>query len=376
MNAGRDAGRGGPDELHLLGLLGHELRSPLHALRANVELLASYCHGEEQGHPILERMRHGVDYLASLADELRDLTRPLEPRPARSVSLGKIVERAIELCRHAFDERGQRLRVILPPPSTGVLVDSLHIEQVLVNLLNNAARYTARGGTIEVRAAEEPAGEAKVEVADTGRGIAEDELDAIFQPFFRGAEARADAPEGMGLGLWLSRQLAALYGGRLSAESAGVGQGSRFTLRLPLARAGAEESEAAKPQPPAASSRRVLLVEDDPSGDALAELLALRGHRVQRVGTVAEASAACRRGRPEAILLDLALPDGSGLELAERLRGEGLLDGVDLIVVTGSTDEPSRRRSFELGCRAYLVKPVDIDALLGALAGASAPPAR
>ncbi|WP_238382796.1 hybrid sensor histidine kinase/response regulator [Cognatilysobacter segetis] len=238
---------------------------------------------------------------------------------------------------------------------------------MLTNLLNNAAKFTPRGGRVALRAALHDA-RLRIEVSDTGIGLAPAQLDSIFGMFVRGAGAGMHG--GLGIGLTLARRLVELHGGRLWAESDGPGQGSRFTVELPLADAGAVAAPRAVPSVAPSAGRRVLVVDDNAdAARTLAALLALGGHDVRTAFSGGEALALLERFVPEVAFLDIGLPGMSGNELARRLRADPRSAAARLVAVTGWGRDEDRDRTREAGFDAYLTKPVDPATVMALLAG-------
>jgi two-component system, chemotaxis family, CheB/CheR fusion protein len=235
---------------------------------------------------------------------------------------------------------------------------------VISNLLNNAARYTPRGGSVGLRVTDE-GGDALVRVEDSGVGLSEDMLERIFEPFVQGDTGSARSVGGLGIGLALARKLIEMHGGSIRATSAGLGRGSCFVVRLPRVQAMAP-SRARTPAAAAARQRRRVLVVDDnqDSARSQARLLGLLGQEAEVAFEGAEALDRFTRFRPHLVLLDIGLPGMDGYEVARRLRA--LPGGGDALLVaqTGWGQEEDRRASAAAGFDAHLVKPVDTQALL------------
>jgi CheY-like chemotaxis protein len=244
--------------------------------------------------------------------------------------------------------------------------DATRIEQVLANLLNNAAKFTEPGGDLGL-SVETRDGEAVLTVRDNGQGIAPDLLPRIFDLFVQEDRSLARSHGGLGIGLTLVRSLVERHGGKVEARSEGPGRGSEIVVRLPLlgpARAEAPE----KPGLPRAAAEpgpaRVLLVEDNvDAADALAELLRMWGHEVEVVHDGASAVAKAGEARPDVVLLDIGLPGMDGYQVAGALRALPDLQGALLVALTGYGQEADRRRSAAAGFDHHLVKPVDLDEL-------------
>jgi CheY-like chemotaxis protein len=242
----------------------------------------------------------------------------------------------------------------------------MRVEQILVNLLTNAAKYTPSGGRIRLTAGVE-GDEVVFRVQDNGLGIPPESLPRMFELFAQGDRSLGRAEGGLGIGLTLVRSLAELHGGTVTATSGGTGQGSEFVVRLPAARgpAPAAPIPAGGPAVSPLQRLRVLVVDDlVDTANGMAQLLRLSGDDAWIAHSGEEALIAAREHRPEVMLLDIELPGMDGYELASRLRHEECGQDATLIALTGYGDEQARRRSKEAGFNHHLVKPIDFDALL------------
>jgi CheY-like chemotaxis protein/two-component sensor histidine kinase len=290
-----------------------------------------------------------------------------------AVDLGTIVQRAAEATRALIDSRGHELKVDLPTDPVRLEADPTRLEQVISNLLNNAAKYTMPGGQIRVQAAQD-GNEAVVRVRDNGIGVPPDVLDRVFEPFVQSEGSLARSEGGLGIGLTLVRSLVEMHGGSVEAHSPGLGQGSEFVLRLP-ARVPAEKSAMPEMETPySARGLRVLVVEDNvDAAESLAALLRLWGHDVRVVHDGLKAIDEARRQHPEVVLLDIGLPGLDGYQVAKRLREDAQLDGTLLVAMTGYGQPDDRRRSREAGIHHHFVKPVEPFVLRTLLANLGAP---
>jgi CheY-like chemotaxis protein/anti-sigma regulatory factor (Ser/Thr protein kinase) len=285
--------------------------------------------------------------------------------------------RAVESARPFAESRGHTLRAELPTEPVWTEADPVRLEQVLTNLLHNAAKYSERGGRITLTLARE-AGEVVVRVADTGMGIPADALPHLFEPFMQVARTLDRAQGGLGLGLTLVKRLVEMHGGRVEAASEGVGQGSVFAVRLPLLPAERVPvvTEDARPAPEVSSeSRRVLVVDDNvDAAELLGEVLELDGHEVSVVHDGTAALGRVETFAPEVVFLDIGLPGLDGYEVARRLRRRPGGAELRLVAVTGYGQASDRQRSREAGFDHHLVKPVELDtvrALVAETDGAS-----
>lgn len=365
-----------------LALLAHELRNPLAPLRTGIELLARLPADDERRSGTLESMRRQVVHLTRLVDDLLDAARinqgaiALRPESAR---LSDIVARSVEIARPVIDARRHRLEVSVPPIPAVLRVDVTRIVQVVDNLLSNAAKYTPEGGLVRL-AAQVDRDHATIEVSDSGVGMSQATLTALFEPFSRAHDA-PDDPGGLGIGLWLSKRLVMLHGGAIEAHSEGPGRGARIVVRLPLADTlppGAAVPSPTRASPPAvapvpggnAQAAKILIVDDNPdAAETMAELLGTLGYECRTAADGPTGLARAVEMCPEAILLDIGLPGIDGYELAARLRATPATAGALIVALTGYGRPEDRVRSKRAGFDAHLVKPVDPDALLELLAG-------
>jgi CheY-like chemotaxis protein len=327
----------------------------------------------------LERAREIIDrqvkQLVRLVDDLLDLNRithdRLELRP-RTVEVGTIIEDAVETSRPHLEAARHRLHVALPPEPVPLHADPARLAQVFGNLINNACKYTPAGGTLWLTARQEQK-ELIVSVKDTGVGIPFEKQEAIFEMFTQLGPPEVPSRGGLGIGLTLVKQLVSMHGGSIEVRSAGVGQGSEFVVRLPVAATGAEKAPEAHvvTEWPPARRHRVLVVDDNrDAADTLCLLLELWGNETHAASDGAQALREVERLEPDVVLLDIGLPDISGLEVCRRIRAEPWGKHVTLFALTGWGQEEDRRHSMEAGFDGHLVKPVDhgeLEKLLRAL---------
>ena len=359
-----------------LALLGHELRNPQAPIRNALEILRSGTTDPAVASQMHEMMERQTAHMVRLVDELLDVSRitrgKIELR-REQVDLGTAVERVIDTVRPLIDDRGHDLQVSLPSAPIVVEADPTRLEQILSNLLSNAAKYTPGPGTIDFSVARD-GDQALIRVRDNGIGIRPEMLGRIFELFAQADRLPERVQEGLGIGLTLVRSLAQLHGGTVTAASDGPGHGSEFVVRLPCL------PPHAPPRPPvvkaaaaapSAQGRRVLVVDDNAdSAESLAILLQMQGHDVRMAYDGPSALAAAREHRPELVLLDIGLPAGmDGYELAQRLRPEAGLERAVIVAVTGYGQEEDRRRAADAGFDGHLVKPVDVQKLWRLLAG-------
>ena len=345
-----------------LAMLAHELRNPLAAISNAAAALDHPGIGEEKGARLRVLISHQVHHMARMADDLLDVSRVLRGRielRREMVDLLTVVENAVQSCRSLIDERGHRLQVILPAGPCRLSGDPMRLEQVVCNLLNNAARYTPPGGNVELRV--EPRGhEVEIRVRDNGRGIPADMLARIFDLFQQVDPSLDRSLGGLGIGLTLVRSLVELHGGSVEAASEGPGRGTELTVLLPgLAAAPSGDARPAHRPGPEAAGLRVLLVEDNAAAaEGLRDLLSLWGHEVSCAADGEAALQAVDGTPPHVVLLDLGLPGIDGFEVARRLRLRPGFENVLLVAVTGYGQERDRQRTREAGFDLHLLKPV------------------
>jgi CheY-like chemotaxis protein len=346
-----------------LATLAHELRNPLAPIRNAVSLMQL---GGLSG-SMVEWYRTVIDrqvtHLTRLVDDLLDASRITSGKimlRRGPVELAFVVESAVDSSRLLIDARKHALEIHLSTERLRVEGDPVRLSQVVLNLLNNAAKYTPEGGRIRLTV-EREGEQALVRVRDTGLGIPADLLPRVFDLFTQGDRSLDRSEGGLGIGLALVRRLVEMHGGSVEAHSAGPGCGSEFVVRLPLLALprecpGGEEAE----PPPQTGPRRVLLIDDNrDAAESMTVLLELWGHEVRIAYNGPDALALAAEFRPDAALLDIGLPGMNGYEVAKRLRGLPGWEGVMLVAVTGYGQDEDRRRSCEAGFDHHLTKPVE-----------------
>ncbi|HKH48919.1 MAG TPA: ATP-binding protein [Thermoanaerobaculia bacterium] len=362
-----------------LAMLAHELRNPLAPIRNAVELMRQVETMDPSFQPSREMVERQVKNLARLVDDLLDVSRITQGSirlRQEVVDLKTILERAVDATRSLIESRAHELTLDLPQEPIRLEADPTRLEQVVANLLNNAAKYTMPGGSIKLSGALEDK-EAVIRVRDNGIGVPPDVLGRVFEPFVQSDGSLARTEGGLGIGLTLVRSLIEMHGGRVEANSPGLGQGSEFVVRLPVRVAQTAETTATdEPAPrPLARPVHVLVVEDNvDAAESLATLLRVWGHDVQVVHDGLDAIDAAREQRPEVVLLDIGLPGLDGYQVARRLREDVGLDSSLLVAMTGYGQPEDRRRSREAGIHHHFVKPVEPLVLRNLLADVAAPP--
>ena len=353
-----------------LAMLAHELRNPLAPIRNAVTVMQL----ETLASPALRNSRDIIDrqltHMTRLVDELLDVGRLTTGKVKlrrEKVLFGGVVGRSVEMARPLMEARGQQLRVELPPQGVYVNGDGTRLTQILQNLLVNAAKYTPDGGQIalEVKVAD---GFVDTRVSDTGRGIDTAELERIFELFMQGDNSASPNESGLGIGLTLARSLAQLHGGTLEASSAGIGQGSTFMLRLPLGEVEEKLPDEGDPTQPLPGALRVMVVDDNrDSADSATSIVRLLGYRVETAYDGPAALELARGLRPQAVLLDLSMPQMDGYQALQQLRALPGMESAFVVAMTGYGSEDDRRRTRAAGFDGHLVKPVGLDLLIGVL---------
>lgn len=352
-----------------IATLAHELRNPLAPIQAGLELMRVSPAFPKQLSNTRDIMARQLKHLVRLIDDLLDVSRISAGKLAlvrKPVPLGSVVDTALEASRLHIDAFGHTLDVSLPAEPLVVDADPVRLAQVLGNLLNNAAKYTPDGGSIRL-VAQRDGNEASICIIDNGIGIDPAVLPDIFDLFSQASEGSDRRQGGIGIGLSIARKLVEMHGGSLIARSAGLGHGSCFLVRLPLAHADAppDSSLPLTPLDTANAIRRRILILDDnvDAAETLGALLGHMGHVVELAHTGQEAIALAPRFAPDIAFLDIGLPDMSGYDVARQLRREPRLAGVRLVALTGWGAAADRVNSADAGFDAHLTKPVSLEGL-------------
>jgi CheY-like chemotaxis protein len=359
-------------------MLAHELRNPLAPIHSSVEVMRMLGPTDPNHQRARETIERQVKQMTHLVDDLLDVSRittgkirfQMEP-----VELAIVVARAVETSRPLIEARSHELSVTLPPDPVMVQGDATRLAQVVANLLNNAAKYTARGGHIWLTV-EQGLEEAVLRVGDNGAGIPPDLLPKVFDLFTQGDRSLDRSEGGLGIGLTLVKSLVEMHHGTVEVHSEGHGKGSEFVVRLPILerrRERRQDTHDPSTARPCRVSRRILVVDDNVDGaNSLAMYLRMQGHEVRIANDGPAALDAAQALQPEVVLLDIGLPKMDGYEVARRLRAQAGTKDALVVAVTGYGQEEDRRRAQEAGFDAHLVKPADISALQRLLSGLEA----
>jgi signal transduction histidine kinase len=346
-----------------LAMLGHELRNPLGAMRTATALLEHAEPGGPKARRALSVLQRQSSHMSRLLDDLLDLSRIARGKIVlrkETIDLRRVIQDVMDVRDAHAADRQLEVGIALPPEPIWICGDEARLAQIVDNLLGNAIKFTAPGGSIDVTLERED-GAAVIRVRDTGVGIPHEELPEIFEPFRQGTQDVARATGGLGLGLSLVRGLVELHDGTVEARSAGPGEGSTFEVRLPLAdpeeRAAAEEVSDVAPH-------RILLVEDNvDAGTMLRDVLELSGHQVEVVTNGEDALDFLHAHDVELVLCDIGLPGMSGHDVARAIRSDPDLRDIKLIALTGYGHSSAREQTAQSGFDDHLVKPIDIGAL-------------
>ncbi|MBL8271892.1 hybrid sensor histidine kinase/response regulator [Steroidobacter sp.] len=352
-----------------LAVLAHELRNPLVPIRTGVELLSRAAQQPALIEKIRPMMERQVAHVVRLIDDLLDVSRITSGKielQRQKVTLASVIDSAVEANRSAIATAGLELALNVETPEGLIEVDPTRLSQVIANILHNATKFTPRGGVVTLDARVRVTGDAAelvLKVTDTGVGIDPKQLSRIFGLF---AQVHGDSSNrlgGLGIGLALSQKLAELHGGSVTAESAGLGTGCKFTVRIPTPDLLTEHDSASVKITPALQGPRVLIVDDNrDAADATGMLMTNLGGDVRVVYDGTSALQLLQEFDAKLVLLDLGMPGMDGYQLCRRIR-DSKGTGVSIVAITGWGQEEDRRRTIEAGFDAHLTKPVDLRAL-------------
>jgi PAS domain S-box-containing protein len=354
-----------------LAMLAHELRNPLAPIRSGLDLLGLMGIDSD----ILETMQRQVEHLVRLVDDLLDVSRIMRGKielRRESVEVATVVQRAVDTVRPLTEKNRQQLGINIPPKPIWIDADGVRMAQVISNLLNNATKYTEPGGKIEISV--EPRDQRVfIRVRDTGIGISPDILPQVFDLFTQDQRSIDRSQGGLGIGLTVVKSLVEMHGGTVSVQSEGPGKGSEFAIVLPTIAPAAKTNNVGQ-HPNSTAAMRILVVDDNVSAANMLSLLLekLGDHQVFTAHDGIAALDAAKQYSPDLILLDIGLPKLDGLEVARQLRTHRQFDRVRLVALTGYGTEEDRRKSFDAGFDAHLVKPPGIEALQKLLPAAPA----
>jgi signal transduction histidine kinase/ActR/RegA family two-component response regulator len=348
-----------------LAMLAHELRNPLAAV-ANAASLLTSSDGEGDLAWAKGVIARQSSHLAHLIDDLLDVSRITAGKirlRKEIIDVAPVLDRARDSARPLMTARHHDLICRYASDFFWVDADSTRLEQIVLNLLTNAAKYTPAGGRIEL-SAQKSGAEILITVRDNGIGIAPDRIPEMFRLFAQGERSIARSEGGLGIGLTIVEKLVGMHGGRIVAQSDGINCGSTFTVYFPAVSKASASRGNGKFASPSANLRRVLVVDDNiDTAQGLARLLTRAGHATLLAHDGPEALEQAREHAPHVIILDIGLPGMDGFEVVQRLRAEGCCADALIIAVTGYGQPEDRLRTKEAGFDHHLVKPVDLEDL-------------
>ena len=355
-----------------LAMLAHELRNPLAPLRTAIALMQKDEPLQGREHELIGLMQRQVEHMTHIVDDLLEVSRITQGRIAlkrEPILVGTAVYHAVEAVAGMAQARSQHIHVEVPDATNWICGDVTRVSQILVNILNNASKYTPEGGSINVTARADDMW-VSIVIEDTGSGISPELLPKIFDLFSQGERTLDRSEGGLGIGLSLVKKLVEMHDGRISVESPGPGLGTTVTVDLPRLHHREPHSGATLSvldAPDEAAVRRVLIVDDNrDAADSLAMLCETENHVTRVAYSSAEALEAAQEFRPDVALLDIGLPGMDGYELARRLRHKGDTTPL-LIAITGYGQAEDRLRAQAAGFDLHFVKPVNVESLLKAL---------
>jgi signal transduction histidine kinase/CheY-like chemotaxis protein len=350
---------------HFLAMLGHELRNPIAAISGAVEVLSLGSKGTQNSNHHLDIIRRQNRHLVHIIDDLLDMSRlmagkiVLNPQP---VNLAECLHRCVEGLKAAQRVNDHSINVTAEP--VWINADPVRIEQIFINLIGNALKFSEAQGTIKVDL-EQVGSQAIVRVQDHGTGMTPELIAQVFEPFVQGPPPVSGDHGGLGVGLALVKQLVGLHGGTVTVASAGLNQGSTFTCYFPAVPAPISEPALASTRLMAPQSRTLLYVEDNADvRSVMSEMLRLSGYEVIEAANGNDALAAVLVKQPDAILLDIGLPDMNGYEVARQIRLMPTRGNIPIIALTGFGQSRDKDAAAQVGYNAHLVKPVDPEELM------------
>ena len=348
-----------------LAMLSHELRNPLSAILNGVGVLGHARADREAVEHAREAIQRQVHHMSRLLDDLLDVARVTQgkigfrPRP---LDLNELVLESTEAIQPIMDAHAHEFSFVQAPQSVIVEGDPTRLLQIVENLLTNAAKYTPRGGKIAVELRKKGSF-CELCVRDNGRGIDPDLLEEIFDMFFQSNHALDRSEGGMGVGLTLVRALVEMHGGTVRAQSDGIGKGSRFLVRLPLATKPTLSSDKGVTSETGRAVRVVLIEDNQDSREMLQAMLRLDGHQVESAGDGQKGLETILQQRPDIAVIDIGLPIIDGYQVARQVRQHFSKSEVLLVALTGYGQEKDREAAYQAGFDEHLVKPVNLQKL-------------
>ena len=350
-----------------LATLAHELRNPLAPLRLGLEVLRRGDLDPSTEENVQQMMERALLQAVRLVDDLLDISRIPQGKlqfHKECVELTDVVRTAVEASRPAIDEKHHQLTIELPDRPALLDCDAARLSQVIANLLNNAAKYSAAGGEICLTAGRR-GDEVQISVKDNGVGISAADLPRVFDMFAQVESSLKESQGGLGIGLSLAKRLVEMHGGRIEVQSEGLGKGSNFIIYLPVSdtESPAHAAPADAPQRQVAGKRILVADDNHAAADTLAMLLEYDGHRIATAYDGEQALTIAESFYPEIILLDIGMPKLDGYEVAQRIRAEPWGRNIEIVAMSGWAQQKDQQRARESGFDHHLVKPVNPDEL-------------
>jgi signal transduction histidine kinase/ActR/RegA family two-component response regulator len=349
-----------------LATLAHELRNPLAPIKNALHIIDMESAAPEVKARARQLMKHQVNHMERLVDDLMDVSRITQGKielKRESINLSEAVQLAVDAARPLIEGKGLSVLMKDMDQDLWLYADNARLSQILSNVLNNAAKYTIEGG-ITVNVLKEGR-QAVVAVKDTGIGIPEKKLSSIFDMFMQVDNSMEKSYGGLGIGLTLVRSLLSLHGGSITAESAGEGKGSTFTIRFPLSEKKSMPTHENTDKTAAPVKKHAVLIVDDNESSAktLGWIFELMGHDYRVANTAEQAIEITKEYRPDLVLLDIGMPGMNGYDLCRHLRKDPALSATTFVAQTGWGQKEHRKLSEEAGFHHHLVKPVNMPTL-------------
>jgi two-component system CheB/CheR fusion protein len=360
-----------------LGILAHELRNPLAPMRFGLEILRQSSGDSKATKRAREVLERQVGHMVRIVDDLLDVSRITQGKVElrkEPLKLGDVITAAVEFCQAAADAARLTLTVSLPDYPVIMQGDAVRLTQVVVNLLNNAIKFTPPVGHIwviaEVSEGEDERHLVRIRVRDTGIGIAPEMKHRIFEMFIQGDRTLERTRGGLGVGLTLVQSLVTLHGGTVDAWSEGIGRGSEFVITLPIDVPKTDDSTRALPAAPRRDGRslRILVADDDFDGrEMLTYLLRHEGHVVEAAANGREALEKAETFKPDVAILDLGMPQANGFEVARQLRAKASGPVPLMIALSGLGQQQDKAQAIEAGFDQHFTKPIEFSLLMSAI---------
>jgi signal transduction histidine kinase/ActR/RegA family two-component response regulator len=360
---------------HFLAMLGHELRNPLAAISGAVEVLVLANQGTTDSNHHLSIIKRQNRHLIHIIDDLLDMSRLMAGKIVlnlRPLNLAVCLQNCVDGLVAAQRVNNHSINITAAEP-VWINADPVRIEQIFINLIGNALKFSAAGSSINIDL-QQAGGQAVVRVQDQGTGMTPELIAQVFEPFVQGPPPVSGDHGGMGVGLALVKQLVGLHGGTVTVASVGLNQGSTFICHFPAVPAPIREAASVATDLMAPQPRTLLYVEDNADvRSVMSEMLRLSGYEVIEAANGKDALAALAAQRPDAMLLDIGLPDMNGYEVARQIRLMPARNDIPIIALTGFGQSRDKDAAAQVGFNAHLVKPVDPEELMRTIEAVLAP---